>query len=252
MSSFIDKKGKILHHREFQIQQICVERGIQTLCHFTRIENLKSILQRGLVGRSILEEIEIQFLWNDPNRYDRCPEANCLSISFPNYQMFYGIRERKKEIEGVNDSQWIVLLLDAKVLWELECAFCQLNAADNAVTNIPLEGRKRSEALKGMFADFYHIKHQDLSIPENYPTHPQAEILVFDTIPVEYIKKILFSNEAPLDQWLTDTKFSDNELSEYEFYTDKCSFSARRDYAKWRPKNFDGDGIPLSYIGKNN
>lgn len=108
MSSFIDKKGKTLHHREFQIQQICVERGIQTLCHFSRIENLKSILQRGLVGRSILEDIEIQFLWNDRDRYDRCPEANCLSISFPNYQMFFRLRKTKEKIEGVNDSQWIV------------------------------------------------------------------------------------------------------------------------------------------------
>jgi len=220
-------------NRIFQIQQICNEREITTLCHFTRIENLKSILQRGLGGRRILEESEIQFLWNDCHRYDRCPEANCLSISFPNYQMFYKLRQEKQKIEGVNDSQWIVLLLDAKVLWELECAFCQLNAADIAVTSIPLEDRKRPEALKGMFADFYHIKHQDLSIPKNYPTHPQAEVLVFNRIPVQYIKAICFGNVDAKNRWLHNSTETDNELSEYRFYTERHYFNARRDYARW-------------------
>ena len=246
MSSFIDKKGKTLHHREFQIQQICVERGIQTLCHFTRIENLKSILQRGLVGRSILEEIEIQFLSNDPDRYDRCPEANCLSISFPNYQMFYRLRKKKQKIEGVNDSQWIVLLLDAKVLWELECAFCQLNAADNAVTNIPLEDRKRPEALKGMFADFYHIKHQDLSIPKNYPTHPQAEVLVFNRISVQFIKAIHFWHETTLEKCRSYA-----ESYSQMFSVNRQYFTYRADYEVWSPTNFNNKGIPLSYIAEN-
>lgn len=230
------KSSNLNNNRIFQIQQICNERGITTLCHFTRIENLKSILQRGLVGRSILEEIEIQFLWNDPHRYDRCPEANCLSISFPNYQMFYKLRQKKQKIEGVNDSQWIVLLLDAKVLWELECAFCQLNAADNAVTNIPLEDRKRPEALKGMFADFYNISHQDLQIPDPYlrhpksayPTHPQAEVLVFDSISVQFIKAIHFWHETTLEKCRSYAESYSQMFSVNQQY-----FKYRADYEVW-------------------
>ena len=173
-----------------QLRQICVERGITTLIHFTRIENLRSILQEGLLGRSILEERGQDFKWNDPDRADKHPEAICLSISFPNYKMFYLIREEKKMTNEANDPPWVVLLLNAKVLEELECVFCQQNAAHKTVSSIPLEDRKKPEALKGMFGDFYNIRHQDLSIPDNYPTHPQAEILAFNRIPARYINKV--------------------------------------------------------------
>ena len=79
------------------IQQICEERGITTLIHFTRIENLQNILQEGLLGRSFLEERRQEFLFNDNDRADGHKEAVCLSISFPNYQMFYRIREKKRK-----------------------------------------------------------------------------------------------------------------------------------------------------------
>lgn len=89
-----------------------------------------------------------------------------------------------------------------------------------------------------MFADFYHIKNQDLSIPENYPTHPQAEVLVFNRIPVQYIKAICFGNVDAKNRWLHNSTEADNELSEYRFYTERYYFNARRDYAKWRLENF--------------
>ena len=241
------EKETAYQNRTFQIQQICDERGIKTLVHFTRIENLQSILQEGLLGRDILEARGQGFLFNDNDRVDGHKEAVCLSISFPNYQMFYSIREQKKETQEANDSQWIVLLLDAKVLWELECAFCQRNAAHNAVTSILLEDRKRPEALKGMFGDFYNIRHQDLSILQDYPTHPQAEVLVLDPIPVQYIKAIHFWNADAQNRWLPSSTGTDYETS----CNDQRYFEPRRDYEVWRPANFDSEGIPLSYTSEN-
>ena len=242
-----EDSNEIIYQRSYQIQQICEERGIETLCHFTRIENLHSILQNGLLGRSILHERGQQFLWNDADRADRHAEANCLSISFPNYQMFYSIRERMKS-EGVNNSQWVVLLLDAKILWKLDCAFCQRNAASNAVRSIPLEGRKKPEALKGMFENFYDIKHQDLQIPLNYPTHPQAEVLVFDQIQMEYINAIHFSDATILEQWRSNYTGAFSN----KFFVDRRYFDARSDYEVWRSENFNDDGIPLSYFSAGN
>jgi hypothetical protein len=86
---------RIGSNREAQIQQICDERDIETLVHFTRVENLSSILQNGLLSRKALETSGQQFLFNDPDRIDGHKEAICLSISFPNYKMFYPIREDK-------------------------------------------------------------------------------------------------------------------------------------------------------------
>jgi hypothetical protein len=147
------------------------------------------------------------------------------------------------------------LLLDAKVLWELDCAFCQRNAAHNAVRHIPLEDRKRPDALKAMFGNFYDIRHQDLPIPnpylkhpkDAYPTHPQAEVLVFDSIPVQYIKAIHFANETVLEQW----RYSYTGLYSQTFSANRQYFDARADYKVWKSDNFNSDGIPLSYIAKN-
>lgn len=99
-----------------------------------------------------------------------------------------------------------------------------------------------------MFEDFYDIKHQDLSIPQDYPTHPQAEVLVFDTISVRYIKAIHFWNADTQNQRLPKSTETDYETS----YTERHYFGPRRDYEVWRPANFDNEGIPLSYIAENN
>ena len=191
-------------NRGSQIRQICTERGITTLVHFTRIEHLQNILQEGLLGRSLLEARGQQFLPNDSKRLDRHKEAICLSISFPNDLLFS--KFRYKSSDG-NCSEWVVLLLDAKVLWELDCAFCQENAASSKVRYIPLEDRKKTDALKSMFVDVCRdtkgdvYERQSLQIPNHYPTHPQAEVLVFDPIPVKYIKEVHFYNETALEQW---------------------------------------------------
>lgn len=239
--------------RESLIQQICTERGITTLVHFTQVGNLRGILQGGLIGRDLLEASGQQFSFNDPDRADGHKEAVCLSISFPNYQMFYRIRGRKKETEGLDDSQWVILLLDVKVLWELDCAFCQENAARTAVSATPLEVRKGPEGLKDMFKDFYNIKHQDLPIPDPYltypkdayPTHPQAEVLVLDSIGIQYIKAIHFWNETTLEKWRSN--YGNSQF----FSVNQQYFQARPDYEVWRPANFDNNGIPLSYTAEN-
>ena len=244
----VTEKNVELQKRSFQIQKFCEERDITTLVHFTRIENLRTILQEGLIGRSLLEAREQQFLWNDDDRSDGHTEANCLSISFPNYKMFWEIRKKKENAEGVSDSQWIVLLLDAKVLWELNCAFCQRNAAQRTVSKIPIAERKKPEALKGMFEDFYNIKHQDLQIPQNYPTHPQAEVLVFDRIPTHYINAIHFGNATILEQWRSDYTGTCSD----KFLLNSKYFKYRPDYEVWRPHKFNYDGIPLSYLSEEN
>ena len=136
--------------RASDIQQICTERGITILLHFTRVEKLQGILQEGLLSRRVIEEYGQKVPFNDGKRLDRHKAAICLSISFPNYELFSKFQYK---YSSGNRSKWVVLLIEAKVLWELDCAFCQENAASNAVRCIPLEERKIPDALKGMFVD---------------------------------------------------------------------------------------------------
>ena len=241
------KSSNLNNNRIFQIQQIHNERGIKTLCHFTRVENLQSILQQGLLGRNLLETRGQQFLFNDPDRVDGHKEAVCLSISFPNYQLFSKF-SRPNYDSPPDYLQWVVLLLKAEALWELDCAFCQNNAARKAISRISLEGRKSPEALKGMFGDFYNISHQDLQIPDPYlrhpksayPTHPQAEVLVFDSISVQFIKAIHFWHETTLEKCRSYA-----ESYSQMFSVNRQYFTYRADYEVWRSTNFNNEGIPL-------
>ena len=243
-SAILTKEKTESSNREFKIQQICEERGIRTLTHFTRAENLKSILREGLLGRSILERRgPMQF--NDLQRRDNHKEAICLSISFPNYQLFSKF-SRPSYNSPPDYLKWVVLLLKAEVLWKLDCAFCQNNAARKAISRTSLEDRKSPEALKGMFEDFYNIRHQDLPIPQNYPTHPQAEVLVFDSIPVQFIKAIHVWHETTLEKCRSYA-----ESYSQMFSVNRQYFTYRADYEVWRPTNFNNEGIPLSYIAEN-
>ena len=236
----------LISDSESQIRQICMEHGITTLVHFTRIENLQNILQEGLLGRSLLEVREQQFLPNDLKRLDRHKEAICLSISFPNYQLFS--KFSRSDNTGQPDySGWVVLVLDAKVLWELNCAFCQENAASSKVRYIPLEERKKPDALKDMFVDVCIdtkgdvYKRQSLQIPNHYPTHPQAEVLVFNSIPVKYIKEVHFYNETALEQ------LRDGNPRNYpsRLTVNQQYFQYGRNQVVWQDDNLDDDDIPF-------
>lgn len=216
-------------NRAFQIQQICNERDITTPVHFTGVENLQSILHRGLLGRSVLEENRLPFLFSDNIRLDGHKEAVCLSISFPNYGMFYKVRQT------LSDHHWIVLLIDAKVLWELDCLFCTENAAAATIRGKSLGEKREPDMLKAMFEGGYTDKQGTLvrrsaQIPKNYPTHPQAEVLVLDPIPAENILSVHFDNNEVLETWYNNNTWVDPS----KLCFDQQYFLYRVDYQQWQ------------------
>ena len=172
--------------RQSRIHRACQRYGISSLMHFTRLENLSSIMKNGVLSRIELSRRNIPTLINDTERFDRQLDATCLSISFPNYQMFYRYRSNSSHI-------WVVLQIDIHVLLS-DCAFCLTNAASNIVRHIPIEQRKQPEALDRLFEDYMDrnvaILREDLDIPRNYPTNPQAEILAFTPIPQDLIQAV--------------------------------------------------------------
>lgn len=201
------------------MREILLKRNIEYLMHFTRVENLQSILRNGLYPREDLDENGCIF--NDTYRYDRCENAVCTSIEFPNYKMFYSLRSANP------DTRWVVLAIDSQILLDVSCAFCETNAGSQDMYQIPLGKRMGKLALEQLFKDdsFGH-KRGELDIPDCYPTNPQAEVLVFGKIPTEYIKYVFF-NDRTL-------------LQEYDFppgikgVVDTDYFYGRRDYKKWQ------------------
>lgn len=171
------------------MEEILKQRQIDRLYHFTQAENLENIFRYGIAPRTILDRRRIRSCYNDDYRYDNCMDAVCTSIEFPNYKMFYKLRQDNPEID------WAVLRLDADVLCDFECAYCWTNAGDASVYNVPLEQRMRKEAFLELFGNKPgYPKREELHISDWYPTNPQAEVLVFGIIPIDYIQNIYFEN----------------------------------------------------------
>ncbi|MDE0300282.1 MAG: DarT ssDNA thymidine ADP-ribosyltransferase family protein [Candidatus Poribacteria bacterium] len=228
--------------RVAQIKEICKERDITTLVHFTRVDNLSSILRDGLLSRETLEERRQTFDFNDSERFDRQKDAICLSISFPNSEMFYVTRENKQQAEDVSHSKWVVLLLDVKVLWELDCGFCQENAAAKCMHETPWKEKTKPESLQNMFVEVVtdtkekDYRREDLQIPDNYPTHPQAEVLAKGHIPANYIKEICFQDSRAMERW----KSSITESVSPKLIADKKYFIPRSNNTC--PQNYQYNG----------
>lgn len=221
------------------IKNICRQRGISAAVHFTRIENLSSILDQGLLSRVELQKRNIRAIYNDAQRLDGYPNAICLSISFPNYRMFYRYRVNSQ-------SKWVVIALDASVLWEKDCAFCITNAASSFVRRIPLDQRKLVSAFEGLFGDYndgtVHVRRSDLYLPASYPTNPQAEVLAFEALNRDYIKSIVVETRQ-------DALKVQNILKGQIYFpivVNSAYFRQRDDYEFWkteRSKNSDRDFI---------
>ncbi len=176
-------------------------RGITILTHFTKVENLPSILQQGLISRSELELNEHTFSHTDDLRLDGYTDGICLSISFPNYKMFYPSRIKDQSVK------WAVIHLDASILWEKDCAFFPYNAASGDFYGISINSKKTKSAFLSLFAEQERIFTQgedekEINIREHanlhsfYPTNPQAEVICFDNIAPQYINEILFNDTA--------------------------------------------------------
>jgi hypothetical protein len=201
------------------IKEFVTERGIKFLMHFTRAKSLESIISRGLVPRSTLVLADFDGL-NDPHRIDGT-DAVCLSIGFPNYKMFYRIRQDHPA------ETWVVLVIHRKALWDLDCAFCTSNAASKGVTAIPLEQRKGVTALRALYADWPTKPPSALKIPDHYPTNPQAEVLALQGVPRSYIVGIYTPNE----------KVKEETFAKYPTVTVLARpkfFSYRDDFEDWK------------------
>ena len=197
------------------------KRNIKYLFHFTRLENLNSILINGLIPRLNLEQDDADVTYNDDYRLDRFKNANCLSISHPNYKMFYKLRSK------YYSQEWVVIAFKPDVLWEKDCAFCFDNASSSNVISITIEFRKSLLAFEGLFYPFPDKPSRSaMDLNDSVPTSPQAEVLVFDIIEPKFILGVVTQNEELQNQLA-------RMYSEFEFQSYPPLFEPRFDYEHW-------------------
>lgn len=211
--------------RRDNIRELCTTLGISRLVHFTPTPNLPWILEEGLLSRQTLEErpIKPDQVFPDDERLDRCLHASCLSVGFPNYKFFYAARGRR------GNTDWVVLEFTPAVLWELDCAFCQQNAACSQEASSPLSLRRKPEALRRMFGPFRKLTRESLKLPDGYPTHPQAEVLVLEPIPVNYLARVHFDTQGAMSRW-------SHSRSQQAMVVTPDLFRYRSDFQSWQPQ----------------
>ena len=175
-----------------QIRAIIDARGIKQLYHFTQLSNLQSILKNGLLTRAQIEEQGLNCIINDELRLDKNLSATCCSIEFPNYKMFSDLRTRKVN----QDVVWVLIELSPDILLEKDCAFYPMNAAKNEVKDKDVNNFKGAVAFQTMFAEVEgKPSRAETKLSDEYPTNPQAEVLVFDQIEKKYIVNIFMDNK---------------------------------------------------------
>ncbi|MGP2655423.1 DarT ssDNA thymidine ADP-ribosyltransferase family protein [Malaciobacter sp. WC5094] len=196
---------------------------IKTLVHFTNINNLDKILEKGLLSRKKLIRNRLDFDYNDESRYDGFLNTICCSITHPNYKMFYKLR-----IDNPN-KEWVVIGIKSRVLYSLDCTFSHDNAASTSITTMNISDRKGLNGLKKMFSDKIkgYPKRKELNIPSNYPTNPQAEVLIRRKIPLSEISGVAFNSRKRQKEF--KKKYPNIKM----IYSPKY-FSYRKDYDFWR------------------
>jgi len=219
-----------------QRQNILNKRNIKRLVHFTRLENLQSILMRGIWSRQSLENYAKDFYYktNDEERADGKRYCTSLSVSLPNYKMLSYLKH------NIPNSRWVLLLIDPQVLCdENRALFCsKTNAAFLCGATLG-EG---ATALEGVFEEEENgISRAELGLRDWEPTNPQAEILLSRKIEPKDIQGVIFENYQ--DFYWFKKKHSDDRLAKYYVEIDDDNedgnrwFEPRQDYKYWQKRN---------------
>jgi len=211
-----------------QIRQFVEQRKISHLVHFTRLENLANILKNGLVGRDELDSREQPYVFNDKLRLDHIANSICLSVSFPNYKMFYSYRCQDQ------NADWVVIRLKPNILWSKTAIFCVRNAAERNIAQQSKNQRLSFQAFENMFENQDGYPTRELTqIPSYYPTNPQAEILIVESIDPTFIVDVVVDRDDKIRNQVEFNKIIDGNSHMTTFYRGNDYFLPRNDYKHW-------------------
>jgi len=212
-------------NKEEKFKLAIEEKNIKRLLHFTNCKNLNTISKFGLLSRERLDAEQIDYEYNDSSRYDGCTNTISVSISFPNYAMFY------KLMKDYPSTDWAIIVIHPRVIYKQKCAFCVDNAASSEETRRDVNSKMGFETFERCFDD-YSSTHtrQSLKIPDCYTTNPQSEILVFDKIGLDDIIEVAFRYRSDLEKY-------EDSIGALKGIVKSDIFSYRSDFGYWGKYN---------------
>lgn len=220
----------------WDLMDILELRNITAMVHFTRVENLRGILSRGVLPRDDMRPD--QYIANDRARVDGWPEASCFSISFPNYRILY--RYRQADVSR----NWVVLRVDPEQLLDKPCLYMPGNAASSEITRrVAVNGADfvGAAGLGALFSEPEDGSRAERGLTADLPTDPQAEVLIFEAIEPRHIRAVSLLREDPVLR-----EAIRHELPGVTIEIGGVMFQPRVDYRYWRTTDarFDLDIEP--------
>ena len=214
-----------------QIRKHLERRGIDRLIHFTRIENLESILKNGLVPVKTQRRKNIHSIRNDTLRLEALLDCTSLSISFPNFKLFYKFRQRTP------GAKWVVLAIDTEALFlpARKRYFCYTNASALLPNDNDLNSLTTADTFLNMFSEETptnwkrKVKDKTEKISNRYTTDPQAEVLISGDISSKLIKCVYFQSLSDVLDYYNSN--DDTRLEFFDFLVRPGLFDKR--YAKY-------------------
>jgi hypothetical protein len=169
---------------------ILAAHGVTRLCHFTKFQSLTHIVssETGVLASSSIRQDTKNV--TDEERYDNEKESVCCSIQYPNSWFL------KKAMQNNTDKifkDWVVLYIDLSILNCKTAKFCPCNASTGRGMHI----NDNMEELGSIFATSVSTFKYPRSprMLASCPTDGQAEILIKDSVPREYIIGIATGDE---------------------------------------------------------
>lgn len=169
---------------------ILMARSVTRLCHFTKFQSLTHIIpsEAGVLASSSIRQDTKNV--TDKERYDNELNYVCCSVQYPNSWFL------KRAMQNNADKifkDWVVLYIDLSILNYKTAKFCPCNASK--ASGMYINGNM--EEVGSIFADsILTFKYPRPSrMLASCPTDGQAEILIKDSIPREYIIGIATGNE---------------------------------------------------------
>lgn len=168
---------------------ILIERGVTRLCHFTLLKNLTHIIASPngiLASNSIRQDIKSV---TDTARYDGELNYVCTSVQYPNsWFLQNAIHKNNNKIF----TDWVVIYINPSILNCKKAKFCPGNASTKKGAYI----EKNMDNINSIFANsvptFTHLRAKNML--SSCPTDGQAEILIKDEIPKNFISGIAVGN----------------------------------------------------------
>ena len=224
----------IKKEEEIKIKAILDRRKIRYCVHFTRMDNLNSILSNGLIPVSIQNKKGMDSLHNDEQRIDTHLDCTSCSVTFPNYKLFSKFSDYK-----FPGSTWVMIVLSTDILLSPNNViyFCHTNAASVVPRCLDVKDLCTANSFESMFCETKTIKGEkiinraSLQVDDCITTDPQAEILVSDIIEPEFIKGIYFQRQNHADSYFKANGL--DLLKKYECKIHPDFFSYEVGYMLW-------------------